>query len=58
MGQDKHVYSIDWAGRKLTVEIGQLAKQANGAVLVRYGIQLYYVQQQLQKNRKIRLSSH
>jgi polyribonucleotide nucleotidyltransferase len=37
MGQDKHVYSIDWAGRELTVEIGQLAKQANGAVLVRYG---------------------
>lgn len=37
MGQEKHVYSIDWAGRKLTVEIGQLAKQANGAVLVRYG---------------------
>ena len=37
MGQDKRVYSIEWAGRKLTVEIGQLAKQANGAVLVRYG---------------------
>ncbi|WP_428908617.1 polyribonucleotide nucleotidyltransferase [Niallia sp. Krafla_26] len=37
MEQDKHVYSIDWSGRKLTVEIGQLAKQANGAVLVRYG---------------------
>ncbi|GKU82520.1 polyribonucleotide nucleotidyltransferase [Niallia sp. NCCP-28] len=37
MGQEKQVYSIDWAGRKLTVEIGQLAKQANGAVLVRYG---------------------
>ncbi|WP_102271414.1 polyribonucleotide nucleotidyltransferase [Cytobacillus massiliigabonensis] len=37
MGQDKHTYSIDWAGRNLTVEIGQLAKQANGAVLVRYG---------------------
>ncbi|MBS4189279.1 polyribonucleotide nucleotidyltransferase [Bacillus sp. FJAT-49705] len=36
MGQDKHIYSIDWAGRKLSVEIGQLAKQANGAVLVRY----------------------
>lgn len=33
----KHEYSMDWAGRKLTVEIGQLAKQANGAVLVRYG---------------------
>jgi polyribonucleotide nucleotidyltransferase len=33
----KHEYSMVWAGRKLTVEIGQLAKQANGAVLVRYG---------------------
>jgi polyribonucleotide nucleotidyltransferase len=37
MENEKRVYSIDWAGRKLTVEIGQLAKQANGAVLVRYG---------------------
>src|SRR3954453_13495892 len=36
MEQIKHEYSMDWAGRKLTVEIGQLAKQANGAVLVRY----------------------
>jgi polyribonucleotide nucleotidyltransferase len=37
MEQEKYVFSIDWAGRPLTVEIGQLAKQANGAVLVRYG---------------------
>lgn len=37
MEQQKHEYSMDWAGRKLTVEIGQLAKQANGAALVRYG---------------------
>ena len=37
MAQEKQKYSIDWAGRKLTVEIGQLAKQANGAVLIRYG---------------------
>jgi polyribonucleotide nucleotidyltransferase len=37
MEQLKHEYSMVWAGRKLTVEIGQLAKQANGAVLVRYG---------------------
>ena len=36
MGQDKQVFSIDWAGRRLSVELGQLAKQANGAVLVRY----------------------
>ncbi|MEH7440907.1 polyribonucleotide nucleotidyltransferase [Bacillus sp. JJ1122] len=37
MEQQKQSFSFDWAGRKLTVEIGQLAKQANGAVLVRYG---------------------
>ncbi|MEK3886928.1 polyribonucleotide nucleotidyltransferase [Bacillus sp. FSL K6-3431] len=37
MEQEKKTFSIDWAGRKLTVEVGQLAKQANGAVLVRYG---------------------
>ncbi|MFK9092444.1 polyribonucleotide nucleotidyltransferase [Bacillus salipaludis] len=37
MEQTKHEYSMNWAGRKLTVEIGQLAKQANGAVMVRYG---------------------
>ncbi len=33
----KKVYTLDWAGRPLTVEAGQLAKQANGAVLIRYG---------------------
>ncbi|WP_017753805.1 polyribonucleotide nucleotidyltransferase [Calidifontibacillus oryziterrae] len=37
MEQDKKIFSMDWAGRKLTIEIGQLAKQANGACLVRYG---------------------
>ncbi|MCW4652731.1 polyribonucleotide nucleotidyltransferase [Bacillus sp. R-CC1] len=37
MSQKKQVFSIDLAGRQLTVETGQLAKQANGAVLVRYG---------------------
>ena len=34
---EKKVYTLDWAGRPLTIETGQLAKQANGAVLVRYG---------------------
>ena len=34
---DKKVYSYEWAGRPLVVEVGQLAKQANGAALVRYG---------------------
>lgn len=37
MAQDKKTYSFEWAGRTLIVEVGQLAKQANGAVLVRYG---------------------
>lgn len=37
MENGKHVFSMDWAGRPLTVEIGELAKQANGACLVRYG---------------------
>ncbi|WP_346235566.1 polyribonucleotide nucleotidyltransferase [Lysinibacillus telephonicus] len=34
---EKKVYSYEWAGRQLVVEVGQLAKQANGATLVRYG---------------------
>ena len=33
----KQVFSTTWGGRPLSVEIGQLAKQANAAVLVRYG---------------------
>ncbi|HHW38927.1 MAG TPA: polyribonucleotide nucleotidyltransferase [Bacillales bacterium] len=37
MEHEKKIFSMDWAGRKLTVEIGQLAKQANGACLIRYG---------------------
>ncbi|QKS71389.1 polyribonucleotide nucleotidyltransferase [Paenalkalicoccus suaedae] len=37
MTQGKQVFSTEWAGRTLTVETGQFAKQANGAVLVRYG---------------------
>ncbi|EOL41250.1 polyribonucleotide nucleotidyltransferase [Enterococcus phoeniculicola] len=34
---EKQVFKTNWGGRPLQVEIGQLAKQANGAVLVRYG---------------------
>ncbi|WP_424617560.1 polyribonucleotide nucleotidyltransferase [Abiotrophia defectiva] len=34
---NKQVFSTTLAGRPLSVEIGELAKQANGAVLVRYG---------------------
>jgi polyribonucleotide nucleotidyltransferase len=37
MEQTKQTFSIEWAGRELTVEVGQFAKQANGAVMIRYG---------------------
>ncbi len=33
----KKVYELDFRGRKLVVEHGELAKQAHGSVLVRYG---------------------
>ncbi len=33
----KKIYELDFLGRKLVVETGELAKQANGSVLVRYG---------------------
>lgn len=37
MEQEKKTYSIEWAGQTLTVETGHIAKQANGAVMIRYG---------------------
>ena len=33
----KKVYELNFRGREIKVEIGELAKQAHGAVLVRYG---------------------
>ncbi|QBP41447.1 polyribonucleotide nucleotidyltransferase [Paenisporosarcina antarctica] len=33
----KQIFNFEWAGRPLQVEIGKFAKQANGAVMVRYG---------------------
>ncbi|MBR2826058.1 MAG: polyribonucleotide nucleotidyltransferase [Erysipelotrichaceae bacterium] len=33
----KQVFSMDFDGRPLSVEVGELAKQAGGSVLVRYG---------------------
>ena len=33
----KKVYELDFLGKKIKVETGELAKQANGSVLVRYG---------------------
>ncbi|MGT2832230.1 polyribonucleotide nucleotidyltransferase [Streptococcus halotolerans] len=33
----KHVFETTFAGKPLVVEVGQVAKQANGATVVRYG---------------------
>ncbi len=33
---EKKVFELDFRGRKIVVEVGELAKQANGACLVRY----------------------
>ena len=32
-----HRVEIDWAGRKLVLETGKIARQADGAVLATYG---------------------
>ena len=34
---NKKEFVFDFLGRKITVEVGEVAKQADGAVLVRYG---------------------
>lgn len=34
---DKKVFELDFYGRKIIIESGELAKQADGSVLVRYG---------------------
>ncbi len=34
---DKHVVEIEWGGRPLTLEAGQVARQADGSVIVTYG---------------------
>ena len=34
---DTHRVEIDWAGRKLVLETGRMARQADGAVLATYG---------------------
>ncbi len=37
MAEDKQVFSIDVSGRTFSIEVGELAKQANGAALIHYG---------------------
>src|SRR5699024_3995442 len=37
MAENKKVFSTEIAGRTFSVEVGELAKQANGACMVHYG---------------------
>ncbi|HLQ71050.1 MAG TPA: polyribonucleotide nucleotidyltransferase, partial [Bacillota bacterium] len=37
MTDEKQTFSIDIGGHPFTVEVGELAKQAGGACMVRYG---------------------
>lgn len=37
MAEEKQVFSTEISGQKFTIEIGELAKQANGACMVHYG---------------------
>lgn len=37
MFQDKKIYTTQWVGKELTVELGEMARQANAAVVVKYG---------------------
>ena len=34
---DMHRVELDWGGRKLTLETGKVARQADGAVVATYG---------------------
>ncbi len=34
---DKHTVELDWGGRKLILETGKVARQADGAVVATYG---------------------
>ena len=49
----KKIFELDFRGRKLVVENGELAKQANGAVLVRYGDTVVLTASVVSKNANI-----
>ncbi|MFG6115070.1 polyribonucleotide nucleotidyltransferase [Halobacillus sp. MO56] len=37
MADEKQIFSIEVGGRTFSIEVGELAKQANGACMIRYG---------------------
>jgi len=48
---DINKIEIDWAGKKLTIETGKIARQADASVLVTYGGTTVMANVWLQKNK-------
>lgn len=57
MSKEYKSYSMELAGRTLRVDIGRVAKQANGAVLFTMEIRSSFLRRQLLKNRERELIS-
>lgn len=54
----KQVFQTTFAGRELVVETGQVAKQANGSVVVRYGESTVLTAAVMSKKMATGISSH
>ena len=50
-------YSMELCGRTLTVDVGRVAAQANGAAFMHYGDTVVYLLQQHQKSQETALIS-
>ena len=53
----KEVFTFDFCGRNLTIETGEIAKQAGGAVVVRYQDTVVLSTATANHTRKIQTSS-
>lgn len=54
----KQVFQTTFAGRELIVETGQVAKQANGSVVVRYGESTVLTAAVMSRKWQLGISSH
>ena len=55
---EKYKKSWEFHGRTLTVENGEIAKQAGGSVVIRYADTQCYLQQQQTTKQRIQIFSH
>lgn len=53
----KKVFELDFEGKKLSVETAEIAKQADGAILVRLNVPRFYPPSAHRTNRKMRIFS-